>query len=125
MANCTGASFVLAVENSERSKNYYVNVLGFSLSTLDLGPGWRVVEFGPAMVCLGECGDSDDWVPVGTLPYHGWFSYLVVDNLEEYYDLVVANGAEISGEPRRVDGVLQEFSLKTIDGHGIMFGRGG
>lgn len=120
----TDTSFILAVEDPERSAAYYCEVLGFHRSDLDLGEGWRVVERDRCRICLGGCAENDDWIPPSQVPYHNWFAYIAVDDLESYYAILQTRGAAIAKVLTTNPDGSRDFSVRTIDGHGIMFGRG-
>ena len=123
MSTCKTSTHVLAVEDADRSADYYAEVLGFEKDPFEIGPGWRVVRNGACTISLGSC-DGSGWVPASELVYHSFFAYLTFDDPHAYFEQVTAAGVEIKGEPRRTDGRVVEFSIKTIDGHGIMCGGG-
>ncbi len=121
MPTCRSSTHVLAVENADRSAEYYIKVLGFDKGSFEIGPGWRVVTSGACTISLGTC-DGEGWVPASELVYHSFFAYLSFDDPHAYYEQVQAAGAEITGEPERNDGRVVQFSIRTVDGHGVMCG---
>jgi uncharacterized glyoxalase superfamily protein PhnB len=52
---------------------------------------------------------------------HSYFAYLQIDEIDSFYESVLAAGAEISKTIRDEPWGMREFGLVTIDGHRIMF----
>ena len=50
-------------------------------------------------------------------------AYLEVDDIEDLYEAVVANGAEPTKTLRTEPWGMREFGVRTVDGHRIMFGE--
>lgn len=121
--NAFGSSHIIAVRNSAATAAHFIDVLGFSRSSLDLGTGWRVVEFGACTVCVGECGDNDDFIEPKNVPYHRWFAYVVVDDPAGLLEEMRGRGATISKELTEEEGETN-FGVETPDGHQVMFGTG-
>ena len=65
---------------------------------------------------------SADATPAGELGDHSYFAYLRMDEIDEYYAQVAANGARILKKPRSEPWGMREFALQTIDGHRITVG---
>jgi uncharacterized glyoxalase superfamily protein PhnB len=69
---------------------------------------------------VGECPDA---LSPDALGDHSYFAYLEVDDIEKLYASVVTSGADVV-KPLRVESWgMQEFGIRTIDGHRIMFGN--
>ena len=113
------ARSVLAVQNLERSRRFYIDVLGFTEDPISAA-GWAFLSKDAFHVMLGECADE---VPASSIGNHSWYIHLLVDDVDEYHRAVRALGAEILGPPtNRVYG-LREFTLCTPDGHRLMIGQ--
>ena len=111
--------FVLAVPDLVRSAAFYRNVLGFEIKEMG-DPGWRMYERDECRIMAGECPDA---IPVHQLGDHSYFAYLVVDNVDGYYERVVAAGAEIVKPLTTEPWGMREFGVRTADGHRMMFGQ--
>lgn len=115
----TKTHFVLAVPDLERSAAFYRDVLGFEIREIG-DPGWRFFEKDACVIMAGECPDA---IPPSQLGDHSYFAYLSVDDVDAFYDSVVAKGAQVTKRPRNEPWGMREFGLRTIDGHRIMFGQ--
>jgi len=111
--------FVLAVPDLERSAQYYRDVLGFDVRTIE-DPGWRFFEKDTCLIMAGECPDA---IPPAELGDHSYFAYLYVDDVDALYENVAARGADITKKLRSEPWGMREFGLRTVDGHRIMFGQ--
>ena len=112
-------TYVLVVQDLQVSLRFYRDVLGFAIREID-GDGWRVFERDACQIMAGHCPDS---IPACELGDHSYFAYLVVDNADEYYAEVVANGVELIKDLRSEPWGMREFGLRTNDGHRIMVGQ--
>lgn len=114
----TESRLVIAIPNLTSSSDYYQNVLGFEIKALG-DDGWLIYQKGAACIMAGECPNA---TPPDQLGDHSYFAYFIMDSLSDYYEKVVAAGGEIV-KPLKVEPWgMQEFGVKTIDGHRIMFG---
>lgn len=108
---------VLAVQDLAKSTRFYTEVLGFRRDPIE-ARGWSFLSKDAFKLMLGECTDE---VPAGETGNHSWFTHVMVEGLDEYFDEVSTRGAEIlSGPADRAYG-LREFVIRTPDGHRIMF----
>jgi catechol 2,3-dioxygenase-like lactoylglutathione lyase family enzyme len=114
-----GHMFVLAVPDLKRSSAFYRDVLGFAVQ--ELGPGWLLYVNGSCRIMAGECRDA---LPPRDLGDHSYFGYLVVDQVDVYYQRAVDGGAEITKPVRDEPWGMREFGLRTADGHRLMIGEG-
>jgi uncharacterized glyoxalase superfamily protein PhnB len=113
-----GTSFVLAVPNSEMSARYWCDVLGFHLQVTP--PGWHFVVLGSCRVMLGECPSA---LPPSELGDHSYFAYIEVNELDRYYTEIKDRGAVVTSSPSDKAWGMREMSVRTPDGHRIMFGQ--
>ena len=111
--------FVLAVLNLEASAKFYREVLGFEIH--DLGePGWRMYVKDDCHIMAGECPEA---IPPRELGDHSYFSYLVVDNADKYYEKVNEHDVEVVKTIKDEPWSMREFGIRTVDGHRIMIGH--
>jgi predicted enzyme related to lactoylglutathione lyase len=101
---------ILRVDDLERSKRFYFDVLGFSLD-------WEAPEMVGVsrdgcglMLCLGGQGQKGAWVWIG-----------VEDAGALYADVVTAKGAKVRMAPKNFSWAY-EFQLEDPDGHVLRFG---
>jgi len=111
--------YVLAVPDLAASGTFYRDVLGFQIRELG-DPGWRMFVRDGCRIMAGYCPDA---IPPGELGDHSYFGYFVVDDIDEYYEAVVSNGAELIKSLRDEPWGMREFGVRTIDGHRIMIGQ--
>lgn len=107
---------VLAVQNLERSRRYYVDILGFSEDDIT-AHGWAFLSKDAFHLMLGECPDE---VAAGETGNHSWFIHLLVDDVDAYYAELRAKGALLVNTPTSREYGLREFVLTTPDGHRLM-----
>jgi catechol 2,3-dioxygenase-like lactoylglutathione lyase family enzyme len=110
--------YVLAVHNVRESARFYVEALGFSV-TSDLG-GWIFVKKDNCMIMLGEC--PNDMHP-SELGCHNYFAYLRVDDVDAYHALVERAGFKPLDAIADKPWGMREFGVKTPDGHRLMIGQ--
>jgi catechol 2,3-dioxygenase-like lactoylglutathione lyase family enzyme len=110
---------VLAVQNLERSRHYYVDVLGFTEDDIT-APGWAFLSKDAFHVMLGECPDE---IAAGDTGNHSWFIHLLVDDVDAYYAELRAKGALLVNTPTNREYGLREFILTTPDGHRLMIAQ--
>jgi len=109
---------VLAVQDLQASKRYYIDVLGFAV---DIEPqGWAFLKRDSCLLMLGECPDS---AAAGELGNHSYFAYCEVQGVDAYYEAVVAAGGATLSEPQDTAWGMREFGVRTLDGHRILFGE--
>jgi predicted enzyme related to lactoylglutathione lyase len=110
---------VLAVQDLERSRRFYIDVLGFTEDAISAS-GWAFLSKDKFHVMLGECRDE---VPAAETGNHSWYIHVLVDDVDAYYRDVRSKGAEILFAPTDRAYGLREFTLCTPDGHRLMFGQ--
>ncbi len=111
--------YVLAVKDLQASSAFYRDVLGFTITVIS-DPGWLIFEHDGCQIMAGYCPDS---ISADDLGDHSYFAYLVVDNIHEYFNEVVKNGVKLTKKLTVEPWGMQEFGLRTIDGHRIMIGQ--
>jgi uncharacterized glyoxalase superfamily protein PhnB len=112
------ATFVLAVNDLEMSKKFYMEKLGF---TEDMCvEGWSFLSRGACKLRLGDCPGIR---PISKAPDHSWFAYLHVQDAKNLYDEIGKNGVEIWHELDDKPWGMREFAVVTPDGHRIVFGE--
>lgn len=113
------ARSVLAVQDLELSRRFYMDVLGFVEDPIT-SPGWSFLSKDTFFLMLGECRDE---VPASATGNHSWFMHLLVDDVDAYYREVQARGARIVNPPVNREYGLREFILSTPDGHRMVIGQ--
>ncbi len=119
MTTVQRARSVLAVQDLERARRFYIDVLGFTEDRISAF-GWAFLSKDAFHVMLGECRDE---VPASATGNHSWFIHLLVDDVDGYHRDVRARGAEVLAPPTDRAYGLREFTICTPDGHRIMVGQ--
>ncbi|MEX0818887.1 MAG: VOC family protein [Pirellulaceae bacterium] len=119
MATILKNHYVLAVPDAAVTARYFIDVLGFNSSPVG-DDGWRFVSRDNLLVMLGTCSDA---IPPSQLGDHSYFAYLVVDDVDGYFDDIKAKDAATFRKPRNQPWRVCEFGLATPDGHRIMIGQ--
>ena len=120
MPRIVNSRAVLAVRDLAVSTRFYTEVLGFQRDFGDGTDGWSFLSRDTFRVMLGECTDA---TPAGELGDHSWFVYLTVEDVDGMHAEVASRGAEILSRPATKPWGLREFSIRTPDGHRIVFGE--
>ena len=116
--NVTSCTFVLAVNDLDASKRFYVERLGFSE---DLSvDGWSFISRGACQLRLGHCPDA---VPISKCQDHSWFAYLHVSDARALYAELSAAGVAMWHHLEDKPWGFREFAIVTPDGHRIVFGQ--
>ena len=111
--------YVIAVKDLSQSARFYRDVLGFEIITIP-DPGWLFFVKDDCFIMAGECADALSPRDLGD---HSYFAYVEVEDIQRYYDAVVANGAELIKHLRPEPWGMKEFGIRTADGHRMMFGQ--
>jgi hypothetical protein len=114
----TGTRYVLAVKDLVKSGEYYQSKLGFKSVWCE--GGWHLLYREKFIVMLGEC--PDDRSAFETVN-HSYFAYIDLENVDMLYDEYRSRGVEILSKIEDRPWGQREFSIRTIDGHRIMFGE--
>ncbi|MGC1373755.1 MAG: hypothetical protein WA824_16590, partial [Candidatus Sulfotelmatobacter sp.] len=69
-------------------------------------------------IVAGQCPDA---IPPRELGDHSYFAYLQIENIDLFYESVLASGTGICKTIRDEPWGMREFGLVTADGHRIMF----
>ena len=118
MKNLFEPRYTLAVNSLEKSKAFYIDVLGFSL--LVEYPGWSFLGRDNVILMLGEC---DNEVPASKIGDHSYFAYIEVRDANVLFKEFEGNGVEFTKPIKDEPWGMREFGIKTIDGHRMMFGQ--
>ncbi|MCW5911720.1 MAG: VOC family protein [Cyclobacteriaceae bacterium] len=114
----TGTRYVLAVKDLAKSADFYQSKLGFRSVWCE--GGWHLLYREKFVVMLGEC--PDDRSAFETVN-HSWFAYIDMENIDILYQEYRSGNVEILSEIEDKPWGQREFSIRTIDGHRIMFGQ--
>ena len=118
MSEVTKSTFVLAVEDLETSRAYYIDKLGFQ-EELRVH-GWSFLRLGECRLRIGDCPGI---VPMRQAIDHSWVGYLHVDSAREMYQRLVKQGVEIWHPIADTPWGMREFGIVTTDGHRWVFGE--
>jgi catechol 2,3-dioxygenase-like lactoylglutathione lyase family enzyme len=111
-------AYVLAVQDLDRSAEFFRDVLGFRILWDDAGE-WRLVQRDTVRVMLGHCPNDLRAADLGS---HNWFGYVEVDDVDGFHAEIITRGA-ISTEPANRHYGMREVVVTTIDGHRIVFAQ--
>ena len=106
---------ILYSADVSRSIEYYIGKLGFEDKwEWDTPPTFGGVSKGNVQVffCKNGQGNPGTWISV------------FVDNVDELYKEIKANGAKILSEPEDKEWNVREMLVEDPDGHKIRFGQG-
>jgi uncharacterized glyoxalase superfamily protein PhnB len=106
---------VLYCEDVRRSVAYYKDVLGFPKSwEWDEDPSFGGVDWGEVRIffCKQGQGSPGTWLCIN------------LDNVDEYYEMIKARGANIISPPDDKPWFMREMLVQDPDGHIIRFGHG-
>lgn len=120
MSRLVNSRCVLAVRDLTASTRFYSEVLGFTRDFGDGSDGWSFLSRDAFRVMLGECTDA---TPAGELGDHSWYAYVTVDGVDGLHAEFAGRGADILSPPTTKPWGLREFSLRTPDGHRLVFGE--
>jgi uncharacterized glyoxalase superfamily protein PhnB len=109
---------VLAVKDLKTETAYYIDKLGFDRDFT--APGWEFLSFGDFKVMLGECSDEMTAEATGN---HSWFAHVLIKNVDEVYNEFTDRGAQMLSPIENKPWGIRDFSVKTPDGHRIVFGQ--
>jgi catechol 2,3-dioxygenase-like lactoylglutathione lyase family enzyme len=118
MPEITAATFVLAVNDLEASKEFYCQKLGF-IEDFSV-EGWSFLSRGACKLRLGHCADV---LPISKCQDHSWFAYLHVRDISCLYEEVLQQNVQIWHKLEAKPWGMREFAIVTPDGHRIVFGE--
>ena len=116
--NITGTRYVLAVRDLKKSAEYYQHKLGFQSVWTD--GNWHFLSREKFFVMLGECADDRSAFETNN---HSYFAYIDVENIDALYKEFQSKEVDIPSSLEDKPWGQREFSVRTIDGHRIMFGQ--
>ncbi len=119
MAKLRQNRLILAVQNLDRSTEFWMTTLGFARDFGDGSDGWSWLSRDGVAVGLGECANEP---PASTLGDHSYVAYVTVENVDALYNEFRARGASIQAPPITKLWGMREFALLTPDGHRLAFG---
>jgi len=114
----TNGRYVLAVQDLKASANFYITQLGFK--TLWEDGGWHFVVRDNIYIMMGECANER---PASETGDHSYFAYFDVANIDGLYQEYKGRGVVFLSDIEDKPWGQREFSIRTIDGHRIMFGE--
>ena|SRR5688572_9144472 len=116
-AKIIGNRHVIAVNNLQKSADFYKNKLGFR--TLWQEGDWHFLTRDAIKIMLGECpGDK----PASGINCHSYFAYFEVQNIDDLYKEYQTEQVNVLSDIENKPWGQREFSIRTIDGQRITFG---
>jgi uncharacterized glyoxalase superfamily protein PhnB len=113
------ANPVLAVQDLQRSTDWYVRVL--DCEAIEVDPGnWTFCRNGDVSFHLGRCPDT---APASEIGDHSYVAYLEIDDVDAFHERAVREGAEVLKAPRDEPWGRREMALRSPDGHRFMLAR--
>ena len=109
--------YVLAVHDLQSSSHFFEQ-LGFKV--VSKPEGWIFVERDNCMVMLGECRDA---LHPSKLGDHSYFGYLLVDDVDSFYEDVKEKGIKVLSRLESKPWKMREFSVESPEGHRITIGQ--
>lgn len=97
--------FTLLVKNYEEAINFYTNILGFSLledTLLDNNKRWVLLspdKLGKPSILLVKVSDDTEFKILGNQTGNNVFLFLSTDELQSFYDHLLANEVFIVNSP--------------------------
>jgi uncharacterized glyoxalase superfamily protein PhnB len=120
MARLLNSRCVLAVRDLASATRFYIDILGFKRDFGDESDGWSFLSRDAFQVMLGHCADA---IPASELGDHSYYAYVIVDDVDAYYEEIVGRGAKVRTPPQSKPWGLREFPLETPEGHRMTFGQ--
>ena len=118
MPEIIASTFVLAVNDLEASRRFYVDTLGFEESLrVD---GWSFLQRGACRLRIGDCPDAQ---PISQCQDHSWFAYLHVSDAAALYQELLSKQVQLWHALDDKPWGMREFGVKSADGHRIMIGQ--
>ena len=117
-ARIIGNRHVIAVNNLQKSADFYKNKLGFR--TLWQEGDWHFLTRDAIKIMLGECPDDK---PASEINCHSYFAYFEVQNIDDLYKEYETGQVNVLSDIENKPWGQREFSIQTIDGHRITFGE--
>jgi len=118
MAEICSVTFVLAVQDLQASKTFYIEKLGFAEDFSVAG--WTFLSRDACQLRIGHCPDA---VRASECGDHSWFAYMHVSDAHALYSELETRGAPILHEIEDKAWGFREFAVATPDGHRIVFGQ--
>lgn len=119
MPTISKTRLVIAVHDLKTSSEFYRDVLAFTIHSIP-DPGFLFYECGTCLIMAGECRDA---ISPSKLGDHSYFAYLEVDEIDPFYEKLLAAGVKICKPIRDEPWGMREFGLVTADGHRIMYAK--
>jgi catechol 2,3-dioxygenase-like lactoylglutathione lyase family enzyme len=114
----SGSRYVLAVQDLNKSADFYETQLGFK--TWWAGQGWHFLERDSCRIMLGECPDDRSAFETRN---HSYFAYVEVSNIDALHAEFLSRKVNIVYPLGNKPWGQREFGIETIDGHRMMFGQ--
>jgi catechol 2,3-dioxygenase-like lactoylglutathione lyase family enzyme len=111
-------AFVLAVQDLEKSADWYRDVLGFKIGWNE-GDDWRLAERDGVRLMIGSCPNDK---PASEIGSHSWFGYVETADVAALHAEFTGRGADCT-KPFDQPYGMREIVVTSPDGHRIVFGQ--
>jgi catechol 2,3-dioxygenase-like lactoylglutathione lyase family enzyme len=112
-------AYVLAVHDLAASRDYFVDVLGFS-AEWNVGNDWQALIRGNVRLMLGHCPNALTPAEIGD---HSYFGFFATDDIDALHREFAVKGALIRSEPSDKPWGWREMAVATPEGHRMMFAQ--
>ena len=109
---------VLAVNDTGKTAEHFINALGFKCDFAV--EGWQFLSLGDFLVMLGECPNEG---PASETNNHSYFAHVLVEDVDDLYSRMKAQGASFYQEVEDKPWGMREFYVVTPDGHRMDFAQ--
>jgi len=121
MAKLTGVAPILLVRDIVASADYFRKSVGFECNLYNDPPTFGICVRDEIRIMLAQCDDPPD--PFWKVVEKMWNAYFWVDNADELYKELIANGAKIDYTIYDTPWGTREFGIQDLDDHDIAFGQ--
>ena len=105
---------VFTVSNLDKSLDFYKQVLGFS-EDFRFG-NYAGVKYGEILIHLSQTENPN------SKPAGNGVIYIFCDEVDEYYNQILAKGARLQKPPQNYEYGMRDFIAEDLDGNFIGFG---
>ena len=124
MPRITASAPVLLVRDVEASAEYFRDAVGFGPDRMwGDPPDFCITRRDGHCLMLAQVPDPQQITPFWKIRDKMWNAYFWVDDADELFREMEANGARIDYGPCTQPYEVREFGIQDLDGHDIGFGQ--
>lgn len=109
---------VLAVNDLDTAEKFFIEKLGFTLSSR-IG-GWSFLALDSFYLMVGHCEGE---MPASETNNHSYFAYVNCEGIDDLFNVYKDRGVKFTQTIADKPWGLREFGVVTPEGHRIMFGQ--